>query len=372
VKKKIGIVANTTWNIYNFRLNVIRKFLNEGYEVIVFSPIDKYIEYQANFPEVTHVAINHLNRDGTSPIQDIRLLLELTSLYKLHKPDIIIHYTIKPNIYGAVASKILNIPSVGIITGLGYPFLHQGFISRLTKQLYKIACRYHQKIIFENIEDRELFINQGIVLSDKSVSIKGCGVDAKHYHPMLNGQFSEKTIFSFIGRLLYDKGVEEFVTAAASVKSEYPGTEFWIIGDIDDNNPAAIKKDDLVKWVRSDSVIYKGYAADVREYIRHSDCIVLPSYREAIARSLTEGMAMEKPVITTDTAGCREAVDEGENGYLVPIKDSGALHDAMIRFIRTSQEERERMGKYGRQKVLAEFDDRKIAQDIFDIVRELA
>ncbi len=366
--KRIAIVANTTWNIYNFRLNVIRKFLDEGYEVIVFSPIDKYIEYQTNFPEVTHVAINHLNRDGTNPIQDIRLTMELLHYYKQYRPDITIHYTIKPNIYGAIASKIRGIPSVGIITGLGYSFLHQGFIRQLTKRLYKLACGYHQQVIFENLEDRELFIQKGLVSADKSISIKGCGVDTAHFRPMPNGEFQEKTIFSFVGRLLYDKGIKEFVEAASSVKVIHPNAEFWIIGDIDDKNPAAVKKDDLIKWVNSDSVIYKGYAADVREYIRHSDCIVLPSYREAIARSLTEAMAMEKPIITTDTAGCREAVEEGLNGYLVPVKDSAALHQAMVKFIRNGTAEQLVMGQYGRQKVLLEFDDQKIAQDIFDIV----
>lgn len=369
--KRIAIVANTTWNIYNFRLNVIRKFLDEGYEVIVFSPIDKYIEYQTNFAEVTHVAINHLDRDGTNPLQDISLIVELFKYYKHYRPDITIHYTIKPNIYGAIASKLSGIPSVGIITGLGYSFLHQGLIRQVTKRLYKLACMYHHQVIFENLEDRELFIQKGLVSPEKSISIKGCGVNTSHFRPMSNGRYLQKTIFSFIGRLLYDKGLVEFVEAANRVKAICPDAEFWIIGDIDDKNPAAIKKDDLIKWVKSDSVIYKGYASDVREYIRHSDCIVLPSYREAIARSLTEAMSMEKPIITTDTAGCREAVEEGKNGFLIPVKDSTALRQAMIKFINCSPADRRAMGRYGRKKVLSEFDDQKIAQDIFDIVAKI-
>jgi len=369
--KTIAIVANTTWNIYNFRLNVIEKLLTEGFKVIVMSPVDEYIHYKKQFPDVTHVPIKRLHRDSTNPIKDIRLTLELTRLYKKHKPDLVIHYPVQPNIYGAIAARMNHISSIGIVTGLGFAFLHKGYIKRITKLLYRSTSKFHDKVIFENKDDRELFIKEHLIKEAQGISIKGCGVNAQFFSPMPNGLYPEKVIFTFIGRLLYDKGVQEFVDAAELVKSKNQQAEFWLVGDIDDQNPASVKKDDLVKWVKNNSVIYHGSTRDVREYIAHSDCIVLPSYREAIARSITEGMAMQRPVITTDVAGCREAVDEGINGFLVPVKNAAALAEAMERFIHLDESEREHMGLQGREKVLSEFDDRIIAEDIFKIVSEV-
>lgn len=368
--KTIALVANTTWNIYNFRLNVIRKFIAEGYSVIVFSPIDEFIHYKKEFSNVQHVSINSLDRDGTNPLKDLALVLELKRLYQKYQPDLILHYTIKPNIYGAVAARLVRIPSVGIVTGLGYSFLHKGLISSISRWLYQISLRYHKKVIFENQDDRMLFIEQGITKEENSISIKGCGVNTKHYIP-LSSEKSRKTIFSFLGRLLYDKGIQEFAEAAEIVKRDYDDVEFWLVGDIDDQNPASVKKEDILAWVKQGIVLYHGSTTDVRTFISESSCIVLPSYREAIARSLTEAMAMERPVIATDVAGCREAIKEGCNGYLVKVKDANSLAEAFVSFIHLTHDERAEMGKNGRQMVLEEFDDRLIAKDIYNICRDI-
>lgn len=368
-KKKIVIVANTTWNIYNFRLNVIRELFEQGFEVVVIAPIDKYIHYKKQFPQVAHYPLKRLNRDSVNPIKDIQLLLELNALYKRIQPDVILHYTVKPNIYGGIAARLQKIPSIAVVTGLGYAFIHNGYIEAATKILYRLTSSFHEKIIFENIDDRLLFIKEKLIKSEQGISIKGCGLNVTYFHPYPNGVVREKTIFTFIGRLLYDKGIKEFVDAARILKSQYDNVEFWLVGEIDDKNPAAVKKDDLMSWVKEDIVVYHGATNDVRKFIADSDCIVLPSYREAIARSITEGMAMEKPVITTDTAGCREAVDDGENGFLVPIKNADALAKAMNNVYYLSPEQRHQMGENGRKKALAEFDDRLIAEEIVSIVK---
>lgn len=368
--KTIALVANTTWNIYNFRLNVIRKFIAEGHSVIVMSPIDEYIHYKKEFPNVQHVSIKSLVRDGTNPIRDLSLILELLKLYKKHKPDLIIHYTIKPNIYGAIASRLACIPSVGIVTGLGYSFLHKGMVSSISKLLYQMTLRFHKRVIFENQDDRMLFIEEGISKEKQSISVKGCGVNVDHYAPIPNTD-SSKTVFTFLGRLLYDKGIQEFVKAAELVKSKHQDIEFWLIGDIDDKNPASVKKEDILTWVKQGIILYHGSTTDVRSYISLSSCIVLPSYREAIARSLTEAMSMERPVIATDVAGCREAITDGLNGYLVPAKNAKSLSQAFITFINMTDKERIEMGKHGRKKVLREFDDRLIADDIYLICNEI-
>lgn len=366
--KTIALVANSTWNIYNFRLNLIDKFIAEGMDVVVIAPVDEYLTYKEKYPKVRHYGLRFLDRDSTNPVKDFLLLLELVRKYKIIKPDVLLHFTNKPNIYGGIAAKLVGIKSIAVVTGLGYAFINKGFVRAAMTWLYKFSARFHHMFIFENIEDRELFQDLGIVTKDKAISVKGCGVNIDYFHPYPNGRIKEKTIFTFIGRLLYDKGIREFVEAARQLKQVRKDVEFWIVGELDAENPATIDKDDLIKWVEEDIIYYHGFVKDVRPIIADSDCIVLPSYREAIPRTITEGMAMGKPVITTDTAGCREAVEQGANGYLVKIKDENDLLLAFNAFINLSYQEKELMGSIGRAKAMREFDDKKISEDIFRLI----
>ncbi len=371
-KTRIGIVANTTWNIYNFRLNVIEELLEQGYDVVVLAPIDEFIEYKERFPQVTHIPLRVLTRDGKHPIKDFILIEELRRKYKKLKLDLILHYTHKPNIYGAIAGKLVGIPTIGIVTGLGYPFLRKGWMERLVSTMYKMTSNFHRKVIFENEDDRILFIEKNIVKESKAISVKGCGVNIEHFSPNGSHPRNGVTRFTFIGRLLYDKGIKEFVNAAAEIKKQYNGkSRFTVVGEIDKDNPSSVNPDELAKWVHEDIIDYKGYVKDVRSIISDSDCIVLPSYREAIARSLTESMAMGKPVIATETAGCREAIDHGENGFLVPVKDSTSLMHAMDTIINMENIELEKMGEIGRLKTIKLFDDRIIAKNIVQVVNEI-
>lgn len=367
-KKTIALVANSTWNIYNFRLNLIDKFIAEGMDVVVIAPVDEYLTYKEKYPSVRHYGLRLLDRDSTNPIKDILLLLELIRRYKKIKPDLILHFTNKPNIYGGIAARIAGIKSIAVVTGLGYAFINKGFVRKMMTMLYRFSAQYHQKFIFENIEDRELFQELGIVKPKNAVSVKGCGVDTSWYHPYPNGKVKNKTIFTFIGRLLYDKGIREFVESARQIKAIRQDVEFWVVGELDAENPATIDKDDLVRWVEEDVVYYHGFIKDVRSIIAQSDCIVLPSYREAIPRTITEGMAMAKPVITTDTAGCREAVENGINGYLVKIKDIKSLSDVVQKFLNLHHDKQVQMGLAGREKAINEFDDKRIALEIFKLV----
>lgn len=366
---KIALVANSTWNIYNFRQNVIDKLLAENHEVIVIAPVDEYLEYKEKYPQIKHYGIRTLDRDSTNPLKDLLLIAELIRRYRIVKPDLILHYTNKPNIFGAIAARFHRIPSIAMITGLGYPFIRGGWIRKLTSILYKYTSRFHEKFIFENIADRELFEKDNIIPPGKGVSIKGCGVNIDYYAPRPNGTVENETTFTFIGRLLYDKGIKEFVEAAKIIKTKYPKVRFWVVGDLDKDNPATVEKEELADWVNNDIIDYYGFQRDVRDIIQKSSCIVLPSYREAIPRTITEGMAMAKPVITTDVAGCREAVEIGENGFLVKVKSVDSLADGFEKFLALDANQRDLMGVKGRQKVLREFDDRKIANDIYHWVK---
>ena len=369
--KTIALVANSTWNIHNFRLNLLDKFIGEGHDVIVIAPVDQYIEYKEKYPAVKHVALRSMDRDSTNPLKDLLLIAELTRKYKRLKPDLVIHFTNKPNIYGAIAARRAKIDSIAIVTGLGYAFIHNGFIKSVTTALYKYTSKYHKKFIFENIEDRELFENENIITRGQGISVKGCGVNTTYFHPYPNQKVNEAMVFSFVGRLLYDKGVKEFVEAARIIKLRHPNTRFWLVGELDPDNPATVEKDELIEWVDSDIVYYHGFQRDVRPFISKSDCVVLPSYREAIPRTITEAMAMAKPVITTDTAGCREAVDVEVNGYLAKLRDANDLAESMQKIISLTEEERKSMGQAGRNIVMNQFDDRLIANHIYDIISKI-
>jgi glycosyltransferase involved in cell wall biosynthesis len=331
------------------------------------APIDEYIEYKERFPSVKHIPLRVLTRDGKHPLKDFMLIEELRRKYKRLKLDIVIHYTHKPNIYGAIAGKLTNIPTIGIVTGLGYPFLKKGWMEKLVATMYRLTSGLHKKVIFENEDDRVMFIKQKLVKKEKAISIKGCGVNIAHFAPMDAPVRNGITRFTFIGRLLYDKGIKEFVEAASDIKTRYNGkSKFTVVGEIDKDNPSSVNPDELAEWVHEDIIDYRGYVKDVRSIISNSDCIVLPSYREAIARSLTESMAMGKPIIATETAGCREAIDQGENGFLVPIKDRDSLREAMDKIINMNNDQLKSMGEKGRQKTIKEFDDRIIAKNIVD------
>ena len=367
----ILVVANTSWNIYNFRLNVIKFLLEHDFKVTVLSPIDEYVRYTEKYPEVEHIGLRHLDRDSTNPYKDLRLLIEFVNHYRKIRPDLILHYTVKPNIYGGIAAKIVGLKSIAVITGLGYPFIHAGMAGSITKSMYRVSNRWHEKVVFENEDDLNLFGREKLIKPGRGISIKGCGVDTHYYVPDPNPKTNGAVTFTFIGRLLYDKGIREFVEAAHLVKRSNPHVRFWLIGQIDEGNPSAIRKSDLVNWVKDPDIYYLGSKEDVRPYIKQSDCVVLPSYREAIARSLTEAMSMSKPVIGTDTAGVREAIEDQKNGYLVKVKDAQALADAMNSFISLSPDDRRKMGEHGRQKVLQEFDDEKIASEIGGIIKKV-
>jgi len=368
-KRTIALVSNTTWNIYNFRLNLIDKFLAEGMEVVVIAPIDEYITYKEKYPAVRHYGLRTLDRDSTNPIKDMLLVIELLRRYRQIKPDLIIHFTNKPNIYGAVAAKLVGIPSIGVVTGLGYAFINNGIIKSIISVLYRLTGKYHQKIIFENKDDRALFNELNIISKEKSIAIKGCGVDTNYYQPTTDYLPSEKVIFTFIGRLLYDKGIKEYVEAAKILKARNKNLQFWIVGELDAENPATIEKEDLVEWVEENIIYYHGFIKDVRGVIGQSDCIVLPSYREGLPRIILEGLSMAKPVITTRTAGCQETVQEGINGYLVDVKSVSQLVSAMEKFIALSTSQKLAMGAAGRQMAIHEFDDKLIANEIYQIVK---
>lgn len=364
--KKIVFVANTTWYISNFKTTLLQYLEEKGYEIYVIAPYDHYIGYINHLKNAHHIPLHNLSRKGINPIQEIRLFWEFYQIYKRIDANIILHFTIKPNFYGTTAAYLAGKKSIMVIPGLGYLFLKKGIRRWLSARTYRLISPLTEKVVFENSSDYEEFIEEGIILPEKGLSLRGVGVDTQHFFPLAKKRQDNKVIFTFLGRLIYEKGLREFYQAAQALRSKYPNIECWIVGDIDKGNPSGMKDDELLQWVDSKAIIHIGHSSDVREIIRESDCVVLPSYyREGVPKVLQEGMAMEKTIITCNMPGCREAVEEGKNGYLVEPKSTESLQIAMEKFYLLSPTERETLGKFGRQKAIAEF-DHTISNEIYE------
>lgn len=367
--KKIAIVANSTWNIYNFRINLIRKFRLQGYRVIVIAPVDEYIHYLNESHFTKHIPLTHLSPQSKNPFKDLLLIRELYQIYKEENPDLVLHYTIKPNIYGSIAARWAGVRCMSTVTGLGYTFLNHGVYTRIAKSLYKFAFKSNSKVIFHNHDDQRLFQKLNLIPDEISKVIKGSGVNSDFFRPLRRKKNKDKFIFLFVGRLLYDKGIVEYIQAALKVKPIIKNAECWVVGELNTKNPSNIPKKKLLQWVENRYIRYWGATNDIRNFIKDVDVIVLPSYREGMPRAVLEGMAMGKPILTTNVSGCREAVEDNVNGYLVPIRDSISLAEAMVKIYNLDEDKFTEMGRESRKKVLSEFDEKIINQSYLDLVQ---
>lgn len=358
VAKRIGIVANTSWSIYNFRLGLIRRLREEGYSVHLIAPQDSYSALLVAEGFRFHPI--KMDRNGAYPLKDIHTFYQLYRIYKRNELDFIFHYTIKPNIYGSIAAAINNIPSIAITTGLGHLFSYSNPIVRwLTVQLYRFALLFSQQVWFLNQEDKEVFIQKRIVAEDKAFLLPSEGVNIKHFQPE-NYSFPEgrKITFLFAGRLLWDKGVGIFADAARIITQKYPNTRFELLGFVDVSNPNAISYDQIDDWQKEGILQYLGETEDVRPYLSQASCVLFPSfYGEGISRLLLESASMAKPIITTDNVGCREVVEHGVNGFLCQPRSTTDLIDKIELFLQLGEQQHRQMGLNGRKKMLREFDE---------------
>lgn len=370
MKKTIAIVANSSWNIYNFRQPLIKQLKLAGYRVLVIAPVDEYIHYLNDSYFTRHIPLRFLAAQRKNPLWDLLLLWELYRIYRREKPGLVLHFTIKPNIYGSLAARWAGIRSVPTVTGLGYAFLHNGLLSRLARRLYQLAFRGIARAIFHNEDDRRLFIREKLIVEENTMVIPGSGVNTNHFRPLPRPD-TDKVVFLFIGRLLHDKGIREFATAARELRRLAPRAECWVVGQLNPEYPAAVTQQELLQWIEEHHIHYLGSTKDVRPFIKQAHALVLPSYREGLPRAIIEAMAMGKPIITTDTAGCRETVEPGCNGYLTPPRDAMALAEAMVRLYHLSDGQQQAMGEYSREKALGQFDEKIIVWAYLELCGEL-
>jgi glycosyltransferase involved in cell wall biosynthesis len=369
--KLIALSINASWNIINFRAGLIRALQAAGHEVVALSPPDEWA------PRLAHLGVRHvavpMESAGTSPLRDLALLARYRRALKRLEPDVFLGYTAKPNVWGSLAAQSLGIPTINNVSGLGTAFIREGLLTRIVAALYRAAFRRSSRIFFQNADDRDLFVCRRIVDPAKTALLPGSGIDLAHFSPrQRRDEAGEPFTFLMVARLLWDKGVREYVEAARLIRAEFPAVRFHLLGFLDVANRTAVPRAEVEGWVSEGLIEYLGDAEDVRPHLAASDCVVLPSYREGLPRVLLEAAAMGRPLIATDVPGCRHVTEEGVNGFLCAVRDSASLADAMARMLRLPEDMRAAMGAAARARVEGEYDERIVARLYLEAIEAAA
>ena len=321
---KILILANSLWNVYNFRYDLIRKLIQEGYEIYIIAPID----LDKNNISKLNSKIIDIELKNKNIIKDLFYFFKIAFYFKNIKPDFVLTFNIKSNIYASIINFFFNYKVIPNVTGLGSSFLKKNFQRRITIFLYSFAFKYSYFIFFQNNHDRRFFIKLNIVTKQKSGCIPGSGInlDKYQYNKLLNDNNS----FTFIGRLIKDKGIEEFLKVIKIFREKKIDIVFNIVGNFDENNPTSINKKSFYDFIKNYNVNYFSFISEIKEIILKSTAIVLPTYREGMPRVLIESMALGRVVIATDVVGCNELISNNENGILCRVKNISDLYDKIL------------------------------------------
>jgi len=358
---RICFVSNSAWSVYNFRVDIIRHFIGRGYEILVLAADD---EYAARLRQegCRFVPVNFNNRTE-NPFTDYLLYRNLNKLYKEYQPDIIFHYVIKPNIYGSLAAAARRIPSIAVITGMGYGFSKRNWLYLLIRLLYTHALKKTKEVWFLNNEDAKFFIEQHIVNVEKTRVLHGEGVNTTHFAPKEKPAGKRKFRFLMSTRLLKSKGVAIYADAARILRKKNIDADFELIGFYEKHHPDSIHPQDVERWQKEGLIQYSGFANDVRGYLSGADCFIFPSfYNEGVPRGLMEAASMQLPVITSNNRGCREVVTDNVTGYLCNMNNPFDLADKMEKMINLSYEEKKKMGVNGRLLVENKFNIRQVIE----------
>lgn len=364
----ILLAANTSWYIYNFRSNLIKTLIANNCKVSVLSPYDSYSK------KIEALGIKHIHleidKSGVNPVTEVFTLIRLVQALRKEKPSLILTYTPKINIYISIVARLLRIPVIANVSGLGSSFVSGGILTKITSILYRLSFNWPYKVFFQNNEDLIEFTKRRYVDERKAERIPGSGVDLNKFFPVQIKKRKNIT-FLLVARLLWDKGIGEYVCAAREIKKRYYNTEFQILGFVDTANPSTISKSTIDQWVQEGVITYLGYTDNIKDYYENVDCVVLPSYREGVPRSLLEAASMAIPIITTDAIGCRDVVDDGINGFLCKPKDTNDLAAKIEKMILLTPEQRTEMGLKGRAKMERYFDEQIILQKYLTVIFEI-
>ena len=368
---KIILIANTSWYLYNFRRPLLKELIVQGYEVHTISPVDGYTEKLNELGITTHNI--KISRSGLSPVKDTRLMFSLFNLYRKVKPDIIHHFTVKPVIWGSIASRLFSkIRVINSIPGLGIVFKGNKFTKFIVTTLYKFAFRKKHKVIFQNPDDYKIFLSEKLVDEKQCSLILSSGVDTEYFVKTMKKINNTTVTFGVMARLLWSKGIREFVKASHRIVSEFPHAKFIILGSPDLGSKDSIPLEWLEKTnSKYDYIIWIEHTEDVRPFLDDIDVFVLPSYYpEGVPKSLIEAASMKLPIITTKTPGCKEVVENGCNGYLVKPNDVDELVNSMKNLINDTNKRIE-FGKHSRDLAIRKFDVKNVNNRTIDLYESI-
>lgn len=351
---RIMILSNFDVGLYQFRKELIEELLKEN-EVIISLPYGELVEPLKKIG--CRFIDTPLNRRGINPITDLSLFKKYRKLLKREKPDLVITYTIKPNVYGGFACRLAHIPYAVNITGLGTAFENGGILKKIVTVMNRVACKEAKVVFFENEENRQVFLKEGIVKESQTHRLNGAGVNLDKFQ-LTQYPMGETMKFLFMGRVMEEKGINELFTAMQKLIADGINCELDVVGSYEEDYKEKIEKYEAEGWLH-----YHGYQKDVRPYIDETHCFVLPSWHEGMANTNLESAASGRPVITSKIPGCMESVVEGQSGYLVERKNSNELYCTMKKFTGLSYETRKTMGLLGRKHMEAVFDKKKVIED---------
>ena len=374
---KVLIVLNSAWNLLNFRSGLIKELIEKGHEVVLAAPQDEHV------PALKALGASFVNlpmrAHGINPFADLKLLWNMVFLLKAIKPTVLLAYTVKPNIYGGLAGRIVSIPVINNIAGLGSVFIKGGWVASVLTKLYRLALARSFCVFFQNPDDRLQFIEKGLVRVEKTNLVPGSGINLNQFQvaplPCLRESrlpFEEREfVFLLVSRLLRDKGVIEYVEAARHLKPLYPRAKFALLGSRDLENPNAVSDKLFNNWQSEGTVSYWGTSSDVRIELALVDCVVLPSYREGTPRSLLEAAAMGRPLIATDVPGCREVVHAGLNGLLCDPRDYKSLATQMENVLKMTPDKLYKFTQASRELVQEQFDENLVIEAYLRVLQKI-
>ncbi len=367
---KVILVSRCAWTLFNFRAGLIRSLLKRGDVVLGGGAGGDGFEERLKHLGIAFVPLP-VSRRPINPWSDWVLLWTLFRWYRRERPDVVHHFTIRPVVYGSVAAWLAGVPRiVNSITGLGTVFgdCQRWWLRAMVKRQYKLALSISHMTLFQNEDDYRHFLARGLIKSEKAKVVSGSGVNCELFQPQVPSEHSTNGSVTFLlsARLLWEKGIADFVQAARLVQQAYPTTEFQLLGRRDERNPNVVPQEVLDQWKDENIITWLGEVLDVRPIVAKADVVVLPTYyREGVPRVLLEASAMGKPIIATDTVGCRDVVEREKSGILVPVKNPQALASAMIRMIEDPGL-RSSMGNAGRERVVKKFNEQSVIDDILE------
>lgn len=352
---KILILANFDVGLYKFRKELIQELIENGNTVYISIPYGEFVEPLRQMGCI--FLETSVDRRGINPITDSKLMLQYYTMIKQVKPDMVITYTIKPNVYGGLVCRFKKVPYAVNITGLGTAFQKENIIKKLVCFLYKFSCKKAKVVFFENEGNRQVFLKENLVREEQTCLLNGAGVNTHEYAFTEYPDETEPIHFLFIGRVMKEKGVDELFVAAKKMKERYSDVAFDVVGPFEEDY-----KEQIHELVKAGIIVYHGFQSDVKTFIKNSHCFVLPSYHEGMANTLLECGAMGRPLITSRIHGCMEAVREGVNGFLVETQDVEKLCEMMTKFIELDYDKKKEMGKKSREWMEEKFDKRKVVE----------